>query len=121
MPVKKTKSPRSSNSRSGTRSTAKTKSAKRVATPRAVRRPTSVIGAAMATRTPRPIDRLLIRAPEPAKKLACPLCGGHELTITGGQLRGSYGLEAHVQRSMVCERCRYVLYFAPGDSVYRLD
>lgn len=117
MPTKKS-SKRTSSAKRPTRST---KSTKRAATARPSRRPSSPLAAAMATRTPRPIDRLLIRAPEPAKKLACPLCGGTELTITGGNLRGAYGLEAHVQRAMVCERCRYVLFFAPGDSVYRLD
>ena len=66
MPAKKS-GKRTSNTKRATRSA---KSTKRTATARPSRRPANPLAAAMATRTPRPIDRLLIRAPEPAKKLA---------------------------------------------------
>lgn len=66
----------------------------------------------------------LCHPPEDAegrRRPACPLCGGRSFTSEEGRLDSKWGFTSHRVILLVCERCRFVLHFYEGNSIWDFD
>ena len=51
----------------------------------------------------------------------CPLCGHREFQQEEGKLDSKWGMTAHRVTLLICERCRFVLTFYDGNSIFDFD
>ena len=51
----------------------------------------------------------------------CPLCGWRRFHVQEGRLDSKWGFTSHQVILLVCERCRFVLHFYEGNSVWDFD
>ncbi len=52
---------------------------------------------------------------------ACPLCGGQEFEQQASRQDSMWGWTSHKMRLLICTRCRYVLHFYEGNSIFDFD
>ena len=52
---------------------------------------------------------------------ACPLCGNREFERQVSRQDSMWGLTSHTMRLLICTRCRYVLHFYEGNSLFDFD
>ena len=60
-------------------------------------------------------------APEPPASPACPVCGGTEFEHQESRQDSMWGLTSHMMRLLICTRCRFVLHFYEGNSIFDFD
>ena len=58
-------------------------------------------------------------APDPA--LVCPICGGTEFERQESRQDSTWGFTSHKMRLLICTRCRLVLHFYEGNSIFDFD
>jgi uncharacterized protein len=58
-------------------------------------------------------------APDPP--LACPVCGGTEFERQESRQDSMWGFTSHKMRLLICNRCRLVLHFYEGNSIFDFD
>ena len=51
----------------------------------------------------------------------CPLCGNDSFEREEGKLDSRWGMTAHRVTMLICERCRYVLQFYEGNTIFDFD
>jgi hypothetical protein len=66
--------------------------------------------------TPQPPDE-----PEPAPELVCPMCGGTGFDREESRQDSMWGLTSHTMTLLICTRCRFVLHFYEGNSIFDFD
>jgi len=52
---------------------------------------------------------------------ACPLCGGTDFDRQASRQDSTWGWTSHKMRLLICTRCRYVLHFYEGNSIFDFD
>ncbi len=60
-----------------------------------------------------------LAAAEPA--LACPICGCTEFERQESRQDSMWGFTSHMMRLLICTRCRLVLHFYEGNSIFDFD
>jgi predicted nucleic-acid-binding Zn-ribbon protein len=56
-----------------------------------------------------------------AGRPTCPLCGNRTFRQEAGKFDSEWGMTAHRVRLLICDRCRYVLAFYEGNSIFDFD
>jgi hypothetical protein len=56
-----------------------------------------------------------------AQRPTCPLRGNQSCQREEGKFDSRWGMTAHVVTLLVCDRCRYVLTFYEGNSIFDFD
>lgn len=51
----------------------------------------------------------------------CPLCGSQSYQREEGKLDSAWGFTAHRVILLICDRCRYVLPFYEGNTIFDFD
>ena len=62
--------------------------------------------------------------PEPvgaSPPLACPICGHTEFERQESRQDSMWGWTSHKMRLLICTRCRFVLHFYEGNSIFDFD
>ena len=54
-------------------------------------------------------------------QLTCPLCANTEFQREEGRLDSMWGWSNHILILMICTRCRHVLQFYDGNSIFDFD
>jgi hypothetical protein len=57
----------------------------------------------------------------PAAGPACPLCGNQSFEREEGKIDSKWGMTAHRVILLICDRCRLVLTFYDGNSIWDFD
>ncbi len=52
---------------------------------------------------------------------ACPLCGNGEFEQQASRQDSMWGFTSHQMLLLICTRCRYVLHFYEGNSIFDFD
>ncbi len=60
-------------------------------------------------------------SPTGAPRLACPLCEGSSFSRQESRQDSMWGFSSHRMTLLICERCRYVLHFYDGNSIFDFD
>ena len=55
------------------------------------------------------------------KNLACPLCQGIEFDKQEGKMDSKWGVTAHKITLMICKKCRFILSFSKGRTIFDFD
>ncbi len=56
-----------------------------------------------------------------SRRPTCPMCGGQSFSQEEGKLDSKWGITAHRVRLLICDRCRFVLTFYEGNSIFDFD
>jgi hypothetical protein len=59
-------------------------------------------------------------APEPSVPV-CPLCGNGEYERQESRQDSMWGFTSHKMLLLICTRCRFVLHFYEGNSIFDFD
>jgi uncharacterized protein len=51
----------------------------------------------------------------------CPMCGNAEFDREESRQDSAWGLTSHRMILLICTRCRYVLHFYEGNSIFDFD
>lgn len=54
-------------------------------------------------------------------QLTCPLCGGQDFSREEARSDSRWGFTTHRLTLMICGRCRHVLHFYGGNSIFDFD
>jgi hypothetical protein len=55
------------------------------------------------------------------KKLECPLCQNTDFEKQEGKMDSKWGLTAHKVILMICKKCRFILSFSKGRTIFDFD
>jgi hypothetical protein len=53
--------------------------------------------------------------------LTCPLCGSNQFKKEEGRMDSKWGFTSHKITLMVCERCKFIMQFSKGRSIFDFD
>ena len=59
--------------------------------------------------------------PEPPAQPACPVCGGMEFDRHESRQDSMWGFTSHKMTLLICARCRFVMHFYEGNSIFDFD
>jgi hypothetical protein len=59
--------------------------------------------------------------PNPPAQPACPVCGGMELDRQESRQDSMWGFTSHKMTLLICARCRFVMHFYEGNSIFDFD
>ncbi len=59
--------------------------------------------------------------PEPPPEPACPVCGGMDFERQESRQDSMWGFTSHQMLLLICNRCRFVLHFYEGNSIFDFD
>lgn len=59
--------------------------------------------------------------PEAPRTPACPMCGGTSFERQESRQDSMWGWTSHKMLLLICNRCRYVLHFYEGNSIFDFD
>jgi hypothetical protein len=51
----------------------------------------------------------------------CPLCSGTQFERQEGKIDSKWGFKAHRVVLLICQRCRFVMPFYKGSSIFVVD
>ena len=57
----------------------------------------------------------------PRPPLTCPICRGTEFERQESRQDSMWGFTSHKMRLLICTRCRLVLHFYEGNSIFDFD
>ncbi|GGC03970.1 hypothetical protein [Cellulomonas carbonis] len=63
----------------------------------------------------------MTQPPDAQPELACPLCGYQGFTRQHSRQDSMWGFTSHRMTLLICDRCRYVLHFYDGNSIFDID
>ncbi len=55
------------------------------------------------------------------QQLTCPLCSNTQFRKEEGKLDSKWGWSAHKVTLMICENCRFIMYFSKGRTIFDFD
>ena len=58
---------------------------------------------------------------EPVPPLTCPLCGSQSFDREKERTDTRWGMFTHVKTLMICRRCKHILHFQEGVSIFDFD
>ena len=67
------------------------------------------------------IDNAPPEEPVQPERPACPMCGGREFEQHESRQDSMWGFTSHVMLLLICTRCRFVLHFYEGNSIFDFD
>ncbi|MBI4674984.1 MAG: hypothetical protein HY741_25365 [Chloroflexi bacterium] len=67
------------------------------------------------------MDDLTNADSSPKPSPTCPLCGGTTFRHEEGRIESRWGMSVFIFRLLICERCKFVLHFDKGPSIFKLD
>ena len=53
--------------------------------------------------------------------LVCPICRGTDFESEESRQDSRWGWTTHVMKLLICTRCRFVLHFSEGQSIFDFD
>ncbi|PVX26085.1 MAG: hypothetical protein CW716_06755 [Candidatus Bathyarchaeum sp.] len=55
------------------------------------------------------------------KQLVCPLCQNTDFEKQEGKIDSKWGFTAHKITLMICSRCRFIMSFSKGRTIFDFD